>query len=95
MGAAFTHKNKVIIVPETRDKKGILYATEVNPHTDAWLADIELHMGNDMQTHRGGTGLGIFYLRSLDKVSHKESIFGYSNRFEGMGIYLNTVLMSE
>jgi hypothetical protein len=59
------------------------------------MIDIELHMGNDRQTHRGGTGLGIFYLENIDKVSHKDSIFGYSNIFKGLGVYLNTILRSE
>lgn len=46
---------------------------------------------------RGGTGLGVFYVKSVDQehVSHKESIFGYTNRFEGLGIYVNTVLKGE
>jgi len=80
-GAAVIHKNQVVIVPETRDKKGLFYSTEANPHMDSWLADIELHIGNDKKTSRGGTGLGIFYLENIDKVSHKDSIFGYSNNY--------------
>lgn len=40
LGASVIHKSKVVIVPETRDKKGIFYSTEPNPHEDSWLADI-------------------------------------------------------
>jgi hypothetical protein len=59
---------------------------------DSWLADIELHLGNDQLTTRGGAGVAIFYLRNVDKISHTESLFGYSNLYDGLGIYLNTVL---
>jgi hypothetical protein len=45
-----------------------------------------------MKTLRGGTGVSIFYLKNVDNVAHTESLFGYSNRFEGLGVYLNTVL---
>jgi hypothetical protein len=95
VGGALLMKQKAIITPETRDKKGILYSTEPNPLLDSWLTEIELHIGNERETHRGGTGLGIFYLKNVDKVTNKESIFGYTNRFEGLGIYLNTILRSE
>lgn len=95
MGAAVMHKNKVVITPETRDKKGIFYSTIPNPKSEAWMADIELHLGNDKKTHRGGTGVGIFYVRNVDKVSHKDSIFGYSNTFEGLGVYLNTIILND
>lgn len=59
------------------------------------MLDLEVNVGNDRRTSRGGTGLGIFYLKNVDQVSHKESIFGYSNRFEGLGVYLNSILKSE
>ena len=59
------------------------------------MADIEAHIGNDKQTGRGGTGMAIYYLRSIDQISHKESVFGYSSRFEGLGIYLNSIFKNE
>jgi hypothetical protein len=95
VGAGLILKNKIVIAPESRDKKGIIYSTEPNPLMDSWMIDVELHMGNEKQTHRGGTGVGIFYLKNIDKVSHQESIFGFSNRFDGLGVYLNTILRSE
>lgn len=95
MGAALIHKNKVVIAPEAKDKKGILYSTQQNQFYDSWVAEIELHLGNKKKTIRGGTGLGIFYLRSVDKASHTDSIFGYSNRYEGLGVYLNTILVKN
>lgn len=59
------------------------------------MLDVEVNLGNDKGTKRGGTGLGIFYLKTVDQVSHKESIFGYTNRFEGLGIYMNSILKLE
>jgi hypothetical protein len=59
------------------------------------MADLELHMGNEQLSHRGGTGLGIYYTRNIEKISHKDSIFGYSNVYQGLGIYLNTILVSN
>ena len=95
MGAAVILKNRTVVTPETKDKKGIIYSTVPNPLTKSWMLELEVHIGNDKQTLRGGTGLGLFYLRSIDKVSHKESIFGYSSQFEGIGIYLNSILRSD
>jgi hypothetical protein len=95
MGAAVIMKNRSILAPEVKDKKGIMYAKNPNPLVKDWMLDVELNLGNTKRTARGGTGLGIFYLKSVDKVSHKESIFGYTNRFEGLGIYLNTIMKSE
>lgn len=71
-----------------------MYSVEQNPLTESWLLDVELNIGSEKKPVRGGTGVGIFYLNSVDQVSHKESIFGYTNRFEGLGIYLNTLLVS-
>lgn len=88
-------KNRTVLAPEVKDKKGILYARNPNPLVKDWMLDVEIDLGNSKKTTRGGTGLGIFYLKSVDKVSHKESIFGYTNRFEGLGIYLNTIMKSE
>jgi hypothetical protein len=85
LGAAVFLKHRVIITPESRDKKGIIYSVVPNPLTEAWMLDLELNIGNDKMSFRGGTGLGIFYLKNVDKVSFKESIFGYTNRFEGLG----------
>lgn len=94
-GTSFIHKNKVVLVPEARDKKGLFYSTLPNPLLEAWIVDIEVHLGNDQKTARGGTGLGFFYVKSVDKITHQDSIFGYTNRYEGLGVYLNTILRNE
>jgi len=67
----------VVIVPEARDRKGIFYSAEQNPKDNFWLADVEVHLGNSKNTHRGGTGLAIYYLRNIDMQTQRESLFGY------------------
>lgn len=34
---------------------------------DAWSLDVELVIGNEAKTERGGNGVGIFYLIDGDK----------------------------
>jgi hypothetical protein len=60
------HKNKVVLTPEARDKKGMFYSTEKNPKDNYWIAEMEVNMGNEKKTHRGGTGMAFYYLRNLD-----------------------------
>jgi len=95
VGAAVMLKSKLVLSPEVKDKRGILYSTRPNTLERHWMLDVELDMGNEAKSARGGTGLALFYARSIDQVSHRESIFGYSNRFEGLGIYLNTIVKSD
>lgn len=35
------------------------------------------------------------YLRNVDEISTSDSLFGYSNRFDGFGVYLNTILRQD
>ena len=56
---------------------------------------MEVHLGNAAKTQRGGTGMGFYYVKQVEKVSHADSIFGYTNRYEGLGVYLNTILRNE
>jgi hypothetical protein len=44
----------------------MFYSTEKNPRDNYWIADLEVNMGNDKKTHRGGTGMALYYLRNLD-----------------------------
>ena len=66
LGSAVFLHNKLVLAPESRDKKGIIYSTEPSPLEKEWQMEVEVNLGNDKATHRGGTGLGIFYLRSID-----------------------------
>lgn len=56
----------MVLVPETRDKKGVVFSTLPNPLKSDWLLDVEINMGNEKENARGGTGLAIFYLKSVD-----------------------------
>jgi len=90
-GAAFFHKEKVVMVPKAVDRKGVLYHT--HPIVDrSWIIELEANIGNEENTWRGGTGLAVFFLRSVDKGAFKEGIFGYSNRYDGLAVFMNTIL---
>lgn len=73
----------------------MLYSKKPNPLTKDWLLEISLELGNDKNSVRGGTGVGIHYLKSVNIDGYKDGIFGYASRFEGLAIYLNSVLKSE
>ena len=92
VGSALIHNNKVIMVPEILDRKGILYNNHPNKFVDSWMFDTEIHLGNEKRTTRGGVGIALMYLRNVEEISSLDSLFGYSNRFDGLGIYLNTIL---
>lgn len=95
-GAAVILKNHVVLAPESLDKAGWLFAKNENSLATSWILDLELQMGNTKQTSRGGAGVGIYYVQTLDLASsHKEGLFGYANRFNGLGVYLNSVLKQE
>jgi Legume-like lectin family len=95
-GAAVILRNHTVLNPEAMDKKGQLYTKIPSPLVSDWMLDIELNIGNEKKSSRGGAGVGIYYLKSVDsREQHKEGIFGYANRFEGLGVYLNSVLKAE
>jgi hypothetical protein len=59
-------RNRTVIAPEARDKKGIIYNRQANPMVKDWMLDVELDIGNEKRSSRGGTGLAIFYLKNID-----------------------------
>lgn len=73
MGNAFIHKNKIVIAPESKDRKGIIYAKSPNPYENAWVADIEVKIGNKDNSFKPAGMFAIYYLRSMEKVSHEDS----------------------
>lgn len=70
-GAAVILRNRTIIAPETRDKKGIVYNVHPNKLVRDWMLEVEVEIGNKKESSRGGTGLTLFYVKNIDKVSHK------------------------
>lgn len=53
-------------MPEAKDKKGMVYNSQPNPLKRDWMVDIEIEIGNQKKSSRGGTGLGIYYLKQID-----------------------------
>lgn len=93
-GSSVFTKNKIILNPAVKDSKGVIYNKNnvvLGKHHD-WIVDLKVSIGNEDQTQRGGNGMGIYYLRSLNKEDIGSSLFGYSKKFDGLGIFLNTLL---
>lgn len=75
VGSAVIMRNRSVIVPEARDKKGIIYNTKPNELVKDWMLDVEIEMGNAKKSSRGGTGVALLYVRDIGsgEVSHTES----------------------
>lgn len=69
MGSAMMYKDHALIVPEVSERRGQLMSkSKLKPDKDdAWSVDVELHIGNEAKTEKGGNGVGIFYLIDADK----------------------------
>ncbi|CDW73997.1 vesicular integral-membrane protein vip36 [Stylonychia lemnae] len=91
LGTTVIHKNKVVIVPQSKEAKGMFYTAHTNPFPQAWIADIEINIGNTAQTFRPGSILGIYYVRDVDLTIHQDQQAEYSKMFNGLGIFLNTL----
>ena len=91
--AVFT-RNHIILTPELRDKKGQIFSKyHVHDHKQ-WLMSLRVRIGNEIKTEKGGAGMGIYYLKTVKKSSLGDGLFGYSKIFDGLGIYLNSILSS-
>ena len=71
-GSTVVHKSKVIIVPEAKERKGVIFAKNPNPFPDAWIAEFEVHIGNKDILNKPAGLFGLYYLRDLDKVNHED-----------------------
>ena len=47
MGSAVFLKNKAVIVPETKNQKGIIYTKNPNVQKDQWMLDIDFSIRRD------------------------------------------------
>ena len=54
--------------------------------------DMRVTIGNEMRSNKGGAGIGIHYLKSLHKSAIGNGLFGYGKDFDGLGVYLNSIL---
>ena len=59
---------------------------------DSFIADVRLNLGNEAKTQQGGTGAGIYYLQSIDNDEIGAGAYGYTNKFRGLGVFINTML---
>ena len=46
IGSVF-HKNRIVLVPEVKDKKGAIMNKVIVPHKDDWLIDLKVQIGNE------------------------------------------------
>lgn len=53
---------------------------------------LRVKIGNEVRSAKGGAGMGIYYLKTIKKASLGDGLFGYSKVFDGLGIYLNSIL---
>ena len=63
-------------------------------HED-WIMNFQIQVGNTLKTEKGGNGVSILLLHEIDKEDFGQGIFGYSKKYDGMGIYFNTILQAK
>ena len=61
-----TLRNRTVLAPEVRDKKGIMYNVHPNQLTKQWMVEVEMEIGNRKQSSRGGTGVALLYVKEID-----------------------------
>ena len=94
-GSAVLMQNKIMLVPEVPDRRGAIIAKTQVPNGDSWLLDVRLKIGNEIPALRGGNGVGIYYLRSVNQEDIGQGQMGYSKMYDGLGIFLNTILAKK
>ena len=61
-------KDKLVLVPQSRDGRGSMLATTPNQFNKAWIAELEFHIGNEHQQSRTNSMLAIFYLKDVENA---------------------------
>ena len=59
-------------------------------YIDAWIAHLDVEMGQEDTTDIGLGGLAIYYLRNVE--SDQNGLFGYSAKFDGAAVAINSML---
>ena len=90
-------QNHSVLVPEAQDRTGaVLLAKETPPETkDHFLVDAIVKIGNKDKTDKGGTGMALHYLSDFNHQDIGSGLFGYSYKFKGIAIYLNTLMTKK
>lgn len=84
------------MVPELQNKKGVVMNNgQIDDVHEDWIMNFQLEIGNTMKTEKGGNGVSILLLHEVDKEDFGQGIFGYSKKYDGMGLYLNTILFGK
>lgn len=92
LGTAVMTKNKIILVPEIKNKKGAYFTKYYAKSEKEWIMDLRIRVGNERGSAKGGGGIGIHYLRSISKANIGTGLFGYSKEFDGLAVYMNSIL---
>ena len=93
-GSAVFLKNKAVIVPEVKNKKGMIYTKNPNSSKEQWMLDIDLSVRRDQVADqlRAGDGMGIYYTRYIDDDDRAlNNFYGYKDDFDGYGLFINTL----
>jgi hypothetical protein len=67
MGASVLMKNKIVVVPELADRRGAILAKNPVPVKEKWILDMAITIGKEENSQRGGNGVGIYYLKGVNK----------------------------
>lgn len=94
-GSAIFTKNQIVLVPEVADRRGAIYQKHKVETKDQWIVDVKMRIGNQDKTPRGGNGLAIHYLRSLNQEDLLKGQFGYEKNFDGLAVYVNNILSQK
>lgn len=93
-GTSLILKDRVVLVPEVKDKKGAIQATKLAPTQckDEFIADVRFNIENTDKTLTGSSGAAIYYLQDINHDEIGKGMFGYSNNFKGLAVFVNNVL---
>ena len=92
MGSALFLRDKALLTPTVKDRRGLMYTTKPNPKPNHWLVHVDFKIGNKEFPHRSGEGMAITYLRDVDQDNPDlmNNFYGFTNEFRGLGIFINT-----
>ena len=80
-----------MLVPELRDKKGAIINVVPVPSKDDWIVDLKVRIANDEKTLKGGAGLALYYLQSINQEEIGNGVFGYTRNFNGLSVFMNSL----
>eukprot|EP00347_Sterkiella_histriomuscorum_P011627 403371726 len=89
-GTTLPMKSRLVLVPQSKDAKGLFYNHHKNPYPEAWLVDLEVKVGNTQNHNKVASVFGFYYLRDVDPRIHADSVVGYSSTFNGLGVFMST-----